>query len=782
MQENTLLKERYLLQTCLAQGTDQATYLALDQEQEQSCIVKILRLGQLEQWKRLELFRREARILANLEHPQIPVLLDYFESEFETGKYVCLVTEKVPGKALNQRVSEGIGLSEELCYLIAVQVLNILIYLHGLNPPVIHRDIKPSNLLLDENGCIFLIDFGGVQDVLRPEGTGGSTVIGTFGFMAPEQYSGRAVPQTDLYALGATLVFLLSGLEPMQLPNPDMLLDFRPFVNASERFCNWIEQLILPSLEQRFYSAEEALEVLQDILPVYARTLSLPAIQKATSQAIRMKNTAELVPPKETAPTLPEAHWALPPQHVIEQGPLSYQIEQVLAISSLAVTYRATRLPDQQTVILKELHFDRMQHWKGFELFEREMKTLAKLRHPRTPKLYDYFETDSNGHLCFYMVTSFLPGQSLAEKLRLGWRPTEDQLRQIARQLLDILVDLHEREPLIIHRDIKPSNILVDEKEAPSLVDFGAVQEALREQGGGGSTVIGTFGYMAPEQFLGQATPASDLYGLGATLLHALSGRPPAELAHRDGLGLQFEGVVNCSEGLKWWLNKMVAASVSERFQSAREARRALVRLDQLRVGNELVVDYPFKPDPALTLQDLPEKLVFHLLPMYHDYKLQLYLLGCLNLVALFFLIGIPTLGPVLMVLLWGGSALQILEQFNQGATTHLKIEVSADGLRLQGWRERKIGTPEMLDSMEIPLNAIESFALDQSTVHNRMHIRVRYNTHEMAMLCRSQLPLSHQTVKAEYIIKKLQAAVDIYQRRRKRQLEKAAREENQLP
>jgi len=777
-----LLNLRYRLDTCLAQGTDSATYVAFDLENKQECILKLLRLGQLEQWKRLELFRREARILANLDHPQIPVLLDYFESDEANGKHVCLVTEKVPGQSLEQRISEGLGLDEEFCYLIAVQVLNILIYLHGLHPPVIHRDIKPSNLLLDHNGCIFLLDFGGVQDILRPAGTGGSTVIGTFGFMAPEQYSGRALPQTDLYALGATLVYLLSGLEPMQLPNPDLLLDFRPFVQASERFCNWIEQLLLPSLDQRFYSAEEALQVLQEILPVFARTLSLPAIQKATSQAVLRRQTADLVPAKEEAPLLPDANWALPIGAQLENEGLVYTIEQVLAVSSLAVTYKALRLGDQKPVILKELHFDRLQHWKGYELFEREMNTLRQMRTPHTPRLYAYFEAQTQGHRCFYMVTSFLPGQSLAEKLRLGWRPTEDQLRNLARQMLDILVDLHEREPRIIHRDIKPSNILVDAKETPSLVDFGAVQEALREQGGGGSTVIGTFGYMAPEQFLGQATPQSDLYGLGATLLHVLSGRVPAEMTHSDGLGLQFEELINCSEGLKWWLKKMVAANPNERYLSAREARRMLVRLDELRVGSELNSPLPFQEDPALVVDDQPEKLVIHLLPTYHDYKTQLLMLGCLNLVLVPFLASVPSLGPLLAMLMIGGSAAQILAHRIEGLKTQMRIEVSTQGLNLRAWKEKPQGQPEILETMEIPLNSIESFALNQSTVHNRLQVRVRHNEHQMAMLCRTQLPLSNKTEKARYIIQSLEKAVDIYQRRRKRLLEKGLREDNLLP
>jgi hypothetical protein len=287
---------------------------------------------------------------------------------------------------------------------------------------------------------------------------------------------------------------------------------------------------------------------------------------------------------------------------------------------------------------------------------------------------------------------------------------------------------------------------------------------------------------MAPEQFLGQATPQSDLYGLGATLLHILSGRVPAEMTHSDGLGLQFEELVNCSDGLKGWLKKMVAANPNERYLSAREARRVLARLDEFRAGNELNSELPFKADPALMIEDLPEKMVLTLFPTYHDYKAQLLMLGCLNLVALPFLAIVPSLGPFLVLAMIGGSVAQIQAHRREGQKTQMKIEVSTQGLTLKAWRENPQGEPEILETLDIPLNAIESFALNQSTVHNRLQVRVRYNENEMAMLCRSQLPLTNNTEKAQFILQKLQAAVDIYQRRRKRQIEKGFREDNLQP
>ncbi|PIQ23946.1 hypothetical protein COW36_05350 [bacterium (Candidatus Blackallbacteria) CG17_big_fil_post_rev_8_21_14_2_50_48_46] len=770
MNENAqplIIQGHYRLDQCLAQGSDSATFLAFNQETESSCIVKELRLGQLERWKRLELFRREARTLANLEHPQIPALLDYFEGEGDSQS-VYLVTEKVPGIPLNQKIQEGLGLSEEFVYLIAVQVLQILSYLHHLHPPVVHRDLKPSNLLLDEAGCVYLIDFGGVQELLHPEGGGGSTIIGTFGYMAPEQYSGRSVPQTDLYGLGVTLIYLLSGLEPQQIPNPEMLLDFRPFVECSERFSNWIEQLILPSLEQRFFSADEALEVLQAILPVYTRTLSLPAIQKATSQAIDRQELKDRLPEKNSNEErlLPVQNWVLSVGEVLND---LYQIDKVLSTGSSSVTYRAHKLSVQTPVIVKELHFNRMEHWKGYELFEREMRILERMRHARTPRLLDFFEIQQAERHCFYLVTTLLPGMPLPQRLRSGWRPSENRLRQLADQMLDILIDLHEREPQIIHRDIKPSNILIDEQDHPALVDFGAVQEILREEGGGGSTIIGTYGYMAPEQFWGQATPQSDLYGLGVTLLHILSGRTPNEMQKAEGLGLDFKGYIQCSEGLQWWLSKMVAPQVSDRFHSAREARKKLAEIDTMRFERGVQAYFPFKPDPAIEVEDTPEKLVMHLMPTYHDYKTLMAVLLGVDLVGGMFFSAIPGLGPLLVISLLAASGIFVAIHRSEGLRTHMRIELSMQGLELRSWKDSQFGGTEPIENMTLPLQAIEAFSLDQTMVHNRLQVRIRHHPTDHPMLCKSRLPISHQQVKAKFLVQRLQVAVDQYQRQRKR-------------
>src|SRR5690606_33941626 len=150
---------------------------------------------------------REAEVLSGLRHPGIPRYRDYFASE-ESGDYF-LVMDRVEGRTLSKELGKPGSFDETRLRALMLGLLDILEYLHGRSPPVIHRDIKPANVIVDEQGRAHLVDFGGVRVATRLDG--GSTVVGTFGYMAPEQLHGDAGPAVDLYALGATIVALATG-------------------------------------------------------------------------------------------------------------------------------------------------------------------------------------------------------------------------------------------------------------------------------------------------------------------------------------------------------------------------------------------------------------------------------------------------------------------------------------------------------------------------------------------------------------------------------------------
>jgi eukaryotic-like serine/threonine-protein kinase len=261
--EKDLIAESYEILELLGEGGIGTTYKAIDRQTNQPVAIKIISLRQISGWKSIDLFQREVRVLKQLNHSAIPKYLGSFERDTENDRFFYIVQALAPGQTLAQQRQQGWQPNESEVQAIAVQILEILIYLQTLTPPIIHRDLKPQNILRDEHGKIYLVDFGAVQDTYRQTVTGGSTVVGTFGYMAPEQFRGQATLATDLYGLGATLIFLLSGKDPIDLPQTEDLKLNVAGLRLSADFRRWLDRLIEPAAELRFQSAESALLGLQ---------------------------------------------------------------------------------------------------------------------------------------------------------------------------------------------------------------------------------------------------------------------------------------------------------------------------------------------------------------------------------------------------------------------------------------------------------------------------------------------------------------------------------------
>ncbi|MGK7895824.1 MAG: serine/threonine protein kinase, partial [Xenococcus sp. (in: cyanobacteria)] len=251
-----IINQRYCINSILGKGSVGITYGATDTKSNQQVAIKAISLKQLDDWKQVELLQREALVLTNLEHSGIPKYLDYFDIESEKDKVFYLVQELIVGQSLFQLIESGWHATELEVKQIAEQILSILDYLHSLKPPVIHRDIKPQNLILNDEGKVFLEDFGAVQNIYYNILLKGSTVVGTYGYIAPEQFRGKAEPATDLYSLGATLLYLLTHRSPTELPQNNLKIDFRSQVNISESFVEWLEKILEPDPEDRFSSAQ----------------------------------------------------------------------------------------------------------------------------------------------------------------------------------------------------------------------------------------------------------------------------------------------------------------------------------------------------------------------------------------------------------------------------------------------------------------------------------------------------------------------------------------------
>jgi len=206
-----------------------------------------------------------------------------------------------------------------------------------------------------------------------------------------------------------------------------------------------------------------------------------------------------------------------------------YRVERILGQGASGRVYRATS-PDGSVIALKELQFATVPGAQQIDAFEREAATLKTLHHPRIPRFIASFQEGEGVQLRLYLAAEFIEGEPLSARIARG-PLSEAELREAATQVLQVLAYLHKLG--LLHRDIKPDNLIVRPGGELVLVDFGS---ARRLQGSRtfGATLVGTFGYMPTEQLGGTVDATSDLYALGATLLHAATGRPPAEMLAAD--------------------------------------------------------------------------------------------------------------------------------------------------------------------------------------------------------------------------------------------------------
>jgi serine/threonine protein kinase len=270
-----VLQQRYRIDRQLGQKTGRRTFLAHDLQGNEAVVIKLLIFNSEFIWDDLKLFEREAGTLKNLQHPSIPQYRDYFEFDLPTLKGFALVQNYIPAPSLEEAFQQGRRFTETEMQELARSLLDILEYLHKFQPPMIHRDIKPSNILITDRtahsiGTIYLVDFGSVQNASAKDG-GTVTVVGTYGYMPLEQFGGQTVPASDLYSLGATLVYLIQGVHPAQLPQQDGRMQLPPS-QLSPAYQRWLKQMIEPNLQRRFPSVAAARQALAG--PVGVNSLS----------------------------------------------------------------------------------------------------------------------------------------------------------------------------------------------------------------------------------------------------------------------------------------------------------------------------------------------------------------------------------------------------------------------------------------------------------------------------------------------------------------------------
>lgn len=251
-----------------------------------------------------------------------------------------------------------------------------------------------------------------------------------------------------------------------------------------------------------------------------------------------------------------------------------YKVEKELGHNRAGgrVTYSATDTSNQQLVVIKQFQFAKSgSSWQSYDAHYREVQLLKELNHPGIPRYLNAFQTEDG----FCMVQEYKQASSLAASRSFN----PDQIKQIAIASLEVLVYLQNRIPPIIHRDLKPENILVDEADNVYLIDFGFARVGEGEVGVS-SVVKGTLGFMPPEQlFNRQLSEASDLYGLGMSLICLLTNTKSDRIGDLVDISyrVSFKHLVP-KLNIYWvnWLEKMVKPRLRDRFPNAVAALAAI--------------------------------------------------------------------------------------------------------------------------------------------------------------------------------------------------------------
>ncbi len=529
-----LLNQRYSIIKELGSGGFATTYLAIDTHSKLQikCAVKQLqpRYNSPTIWANArERLATEGMVLQWLgNHSQIPQLLDHFEE----NQQFYLVLEFIEGEEFEQEVYRQV-LDETQLINFLIDVLEILGFVHQQG--VIHRDIKPSNLIRRRrDGKITLIDFGAVKEIGTLAFDANkqrvkTQIIGTPGYMPPEQNNGKPLYSSDIYALGKTAIFALTGKSPTEWEETgiDEEGTWYDNVSISEALTAIIKKMTANKTAERY---QNVATVLHDLKPL----LMVGKI---------LENKYRIVKYLGGKPRI----YAYVVSNLAPKNPAYYYLAilqaQIKELSELFLT--ADR-------VISELA----------NLTKSEYKQ-------QIPQTIEYFTDQSN----LYLIQEYIDGEDLAQTINRHFVLSEAEVIDLLIDAGNVIASIHKQK--IIHGNIKPSSLIKRNSDGKIvLVDFGAIQEII------GLIPNNQTGYISPEQIADRATYASDIYALGMTAIHILTGVSPQNMEKNPHTGeMLWQRKARISPGFAKVLDKMIRLDKKKRYQSASKVVKDLKQI-----------------------------------------------------------------------------------------------------------------------------------------------------------------------------------------------------------
>ena len=480
---------------------------------------------------------QEIDILQRLgDHSQIPQIHNHFIE----NKQFYIVREYINGDNLDKIVERKLFNEADAIALIQ-DALRILDFIHKTN--IIHRNVQPRHLIRrKQDNSFVLINFGAIREIestdinLKGEVIGGKSQ-GNWAYIAPEQKTGDSHFASDIYALGRSAIYALTGRSPLELEQTN--IDWSTQCQISRKLQYIINKMVATDLKARYSSA---LDVLQDLRPL-----------------LQIKQ--------------------------VVGG--RYAITHYLGGKQGVETYLADNLHRQyqSPCLVKQIELPTIHGVGKVKIERRFAEELAILErigyHEQIPQLWDHFEENEQ----FYLVQAYIQGETLAEKIARR-ELSVSEIVTILGNTLSGLNFIHQNR--IIHRNLKPSNLLIRYDDGQVIItDFGILRDIKTPPNVtvDSSQQEDKDNYWSPEQIAGRPTLSSDLYALGMTTIEALTNNKPSNFSRNPQTGeLSWYTNLNLDRRLVKIINKMISLDLGERYQST---EKVLEELQRIPLGNK---------------------------------------------------------------------------------------------------------------------------------------------------------------------------------------------------